>query len=238
MQPDDQKVDFQKPQETNYFSPAPTQVTPETPVSAPAPEAAPAATANVPLQAVTTESVPSSEGGVVQTEAPAEVAETTDPVSSDLPTQEPVQWQAPEYLHHEKNPLWFIGFGVVVVILSLAAIFLIKSWTFAILIPVMAAALIAYSHRPPHIMDYVVSGKGIYINDTLHPFAEFKSFGVIHDDEEYSVAFIPVRRFRPSLTVYFPEDKGEDIVDFLGVRLPMQPLKLDAFDKIVRFLGL
>jgi hypothetical protein len=211
MQPEDQKVDFQKPQETNYFSPASAEAAPEV-------------------------SEPALEAPVTSVEVPEEVP--TASASPELPDQEPVQWQAPEYLHHEKNPLWFIGFGVVVIVLTAAAIFLIQSWTFAILIPVMAAALIAYSHRPPRLMDYVVSGKGVYINDTLHSFAEFKSFGVIHDEEEYSVVFIPVRRFRPSLTVYFPEDKGEAIVDFLGVRLPMQPLKLDAFDKIVRFLGL
>jgi hypothetical protein len=218
MQPEDQKPDFQSPQETNYFSPALAEAS-SRPLDTP-PQSVEAPVVETP---VTTDNPPTS---------------LEEQTSSDVPAQEPVQWQAPEYLHYEKHPLWFVGFGVVVVILTVAAIFLIQSWTFAILIPVMAVALIAYSHRPPRVMDYVVSGKGIYINDTLHPFAEFKSFGVIHDDAEYSVAFIPVRRFRPSLTVYFPEDKGEAIVDFLGVRLPMQPLKLDAFDKIVRFLGL
>lgn len=216
MQPEDHKDDFQQPQPANYFSPAP-------PESAPLPS-------DVPLTVV---------APTLSKETSEEPATTTlDQSTSSLPTQEPVQWQAPEYLHHEKNPLWFISFGVIVIALTAAAIFLIQSWTFAILIPVMAAALIAYSHRPPRAMEYVLSGKGLYINDTLHPFAEFKGFGVIHEETAYSLVFIPVRRFRPSLTVYFPEEKGEAIVDLLGVRLPMQPLKLDAFDKIVRLLGL
>ncbi len=215
MQPEDPKDDFQPPQDTNYFSPA-------SPVEAPMPP--------------TDESQPNASASET---VPQETPEAAPVASSvELPQQEPIQWQAPEYIHHEKNPLWFVVFGVVVVALTVVAIFLIKSWTFVILIPVMAAALIAYSHRPPRVMDYVLSGKGLYINDTLHPFAEFKGFGVIQDQTEYSLVFIPVRRFRPSLTVYFPEEKGEAVVDFLGVRLPMQPLKLDAFDKIVRMLGL
>lgn len=159
MQPEDQKSEFQQPKETNYFSPAPLEGSDE-------PSEAPDETA-----ASTTE--PGQEAPV-----------SPDEPSSPLPSQEPVQWQAPEYLHHEKNPLWFIAFGIVVIALTVLAIFLIKSWTFAILIPVMAAALIAYSHRPPRVMDYVLSGKGIYINDTLHPFAEFKGFGVIHEEAE------------------------------------------------------
>ena len=210
MQPEDQKSDFQQPQGTNYFSPAPTEVSNE------AVEAS-----NQPT--VESTSSPSSE----EMQSSTEVTDTAA-----------VQWQAPEYLHHEKNPLWYLGFAAVVIVLTVAAIFLIQSWTFALLIPVMAVALIAYSHRPPHVMNYALSGKGIYINDTLHPFAEFKGFGVISEEEEYSVVFIPVRRFRPTLTIYFPEQDGEAIVDLLGVRLPMQPLKLDAFDKIVRMLGL
>jgi len=215
MQPEDTKDDFQQPHPGNYFAPAPAEDAPASQVEQPlADQAAPAEKAPEPETAAETRA------------------------ESPLPTQEPVQWQAPEYLHHEKNPLWYIAFGVVVIALTAAAVFLIQSWTFAVLIPVMAAALIAYSHRPPRVMDYVVSGKGLYINDTLHPFAEFKGFGVIHEESEYSLVFIPVRRFRPSLTVYFPEEKGEALVDLLGVRLPMQPLKLDAFDKIVRMLGL
>jgi hypothetical protein len=219
MQPEDQKDDFRQPQVTNYFTPAPASGDNETPVTQP------------PVEPVV---APAPE---VTAEQPIAAAPET-PAAPQQPEQGPVQWQAPEYLHHEKNPLWFIAFGIVVIALTAAAIFLMKSWTFALLIPVMAVALVAYSHRPPRMMDYVLSGKGLYISDTLHPFAEFKSFGVIHDDHEYSVVLIPVRRFRPSLTVYFPEDKGEALVDLLGVRLPMQPLKLDAFDKIVRLLGL
>ncbi|MDB5165229.1 MAG: hypothetical protein JWM00_119 [Candidatus Saccharibacteria bacterium] len=221
MQPEDQKSDFQQPQATNYFSPAPVEDPGVASEPQPVAETSPAVT---PAPAA-----PSEE----ETPTPAQ-----EPAAPRQPEQEPVQWQAPEYLHHEKNPLWFVVFGLVVIGLTAAAIFLMQSWTFALLIPVMAVALVAYSHRPPRMMDYVLSGKGLYINDTLHPFAEFKSFGVIHDDHEYSVVFIPVRRFRPSLTVYFPADKGEAVVDLLGVRLPMQPLKLDAFDKIVRLLGL
>lgn len=215
MQPEDQKSDFQQPQSANYFSPAPVAPIESAPVLEPTVQPEP----------------------VSQTTREPQPVAVSQPVVA-LPEQEPVQWQAPEYLHNEKSLLWYIAFGVVVLVFTVVAIFLIKSWTFAILIPVMAAALIAYAHRPPHLMDYVLSAKGLYVNDTLHPFAEFKSFGVIHDETEYSIVLIPVRRFRPSLTVYFPEDKGEAVVDLLGVRLPMQPLQLDAFDKIVRFLGI
>ncbi len=153
-----------------------------------------------------------------------------------LPEQEPVQWQAVEYLQHTKTPIWYVGFVVVVALLMVAALLLMKSWTFAILIPVMAVALIVYSHRPLRQLNYVLSSKGLHINEQLHPLGEFKSFGVMQDESLNSLILIPVKRFRPSLTVYFPTEVGERIVDTLGAYIPMQPVRLDAFDKIVRKL--
>jgi hypothetical protein len=38
--------------------------------------------------------------------------------------------------------------------------------------------------------------------------------------------------------VYFPDEVGERIVDVLGKRLPMQELKLDIIDLVVRKLRL
>lgn len=164
--------------------------------------------------------------------SPAPVAEPQAPA----PTEDAIQWQAPEYLQHGRTPLWYVGFWSVVVILMLIAAFVIRSWSFVILVPVMAAALVIYSHRPPRQLNYALSGKGLYINDQIHPLSEFRSFGVVQEEMWPALMLIPVKRFRPSLTVYFPQENGEAIVDLLGARIPMEDLHLDAFDKIVRKL--
>ncbi|MDB5186539.1 MAG: hypothetical protein JWM07_11 [Candidatus Saccharibacteria bacterium] len=157
-------------------------------------------------------------------------------VSSDEPNFEPVRWQAQEYIQHDKGQLWFVAFAAVFVVLMAIAIFLIKSITFIILVPVMAVALFVYVNRPPRMIDYTLSRKGLHINDRLYPFGEFKGFGVIHDGKEYSVLLLPVKRFKPGVSVYFPEAAGEAIVDMLGARLPMQELHLDVVDRIIRKL--
>lgn len=156
--------------------------------------------------------------------------------SASAVTDEPVRWQAHEYIHREKGALWFIIFALVVIGLIAGAIFVIQSITFAILVPVMATALIVYSRRPPRLLDYTLSRQGLHINDRLYPFSDFKSFGVVHDGEEYSVMLIPIRRFHTGVSVYFPEESGEAIVDMLGARLPMEQLHLDAIDTIIRKL--
>lgn len=151
---------------------------------------------------------------------------------------EPVRWQASEYIHQEKNALWFVVFGLVVLVFMAIAVLVMQAWSFAVLIAVMAAAVIVYSQRPPRTLTYTISDKGLYVGDRLYHFEEFKSFGVIHDGLEYSVMLVPVKRFSPGVTVYFPEEYGEQIVDMLGARLPMQELHLDIIDRIVRKLRL
>ena len=67
---------------------------------------------------------------------------------------------------------------------------------------------------------------------------DFKAFGLLHEDGHNSIMLIPVKRFSPAVSVYFPEDAGEAIVDMLGARLPMRELKLDIMDKLIRRLRL
>jgi hypothetical protein len=167
--------------------------------------------------------------------SPTASVEGTAP-EGDKPEEQPVYWQATEYIQREKNSLWFILFILITLSLMAIAIFLIQSWTFAVLIPVMATALLTYTHRPPRLLNYTLSRKGLHVNDHLYSFAEFKAFGVIRDGGEYSIMLLPIKRFRPGVSVYFPEEVGEALVDMLGARLPMRELHLDVVDKIIRKL--
>ena len=103
----------------------------------------------------------------------------------------------------------------------------------------MAIAVIIYTRRPPRMLTYGLSGQqGLYVGERLYHFEEFKAFGLIKDGEHNSIMLIPTKRFSPGVSVYFPEDAGEQIVDILGQRLPMEDLKLDVIDIVVRKLRL
>ena len=157
----------------------------------------------------------------------------------DLPENPPVTWQAQEYVHLDRSPLWFVIFVVVTLALVAASILLLKSWSFSLLIVVMAVALVVYIRRPPRTLTYALSpAQGLYVGERLYHFDEFKSFGLIQDGGHYSILLIPRKRFSPGVSVFFPDEAGERIVDILGQRLPMETLKLDVVDIIVRKLRL
>lgn len=208
---------------------APVPVAPLAPIAAPVVASQTPVAPQAPMQPQPTAQQPQLQSQEQEMDESSQDQE--DPASA-------VNWQAKEYIHQEKNGLWFAVFTVVIIVLMAAAVLLMKSWSFAILLVVIAIVIIVFAKRPPRVMSYSLTNKGLHIGDTLHAFKDFKSFGVVRDGEEYSVMLIPTKRFLPGVTVYFPEESGEEIVDMLGSRLPMQDLRLDWLDRFVRKLRL
>lgn len=149
-----------------------------------------------------------------------------------------VRWQANESMNGEKSVAWFIVFTVVALALIAADIFFIKSYTFSALVVIMALSVVVLSKKPPRLINYSLTVEGLYVNEKIYPFNEFKSFGIISDGDKHLLSLIPIKRFSPSVSAYFPYEVGEKIVDILGVRLPMEKIKPDIIDQIVKKLKL
>ena len=148
---------------------------------------------------------------------------------------ENVEWEAQEYITHDKNTGWFVG--LIVIALGLVALSVwLGWWSFTALVVVSAIALLMYAVRPPRKLKYVLGTKGLKEGTRTYKYDDFKSFGVLRDGTNFAIVLVPRKRFSPAVTVYFPEDKGEKIVDMFGARLPMEEVKLDVLDKMVKFL--
>lgn len=223
MQPDNHSNEqWQTPRPAS--SQAPFQA-PEVPVSEPTePVAAPAPEPVVSMQ-------PDAQG-------------TQSVESQDIPAEDEnddtvlIRWEAPEYAHHERGTGWYVIFGIVTLILVVAAILIIKSITFAILVPVMAVALFVYTQHAPEVLRYTLSRKGLHINDKLFTYNQFKSFGIVDHNGMHSAVLVPRKRFQLGQTVYFPTEVGEQLVDMLAARLPMKELEPDALDRLLARLHL
>lgn len=235
MNPDDQKHNYWQPADEQEQQQVPPQYQqPTAPVQQPLQQPQPVQ--------------PQSSQQVLQYAQPTQPEPT--PLEEETPIYEsvspeqlapdvPVTWTAQEYVHLDKNPMWYILFVLIALALIAADIFFLKSYTFSALVIVMAIALVVYIRRPPRAITYALSAQqGLYVGERLYRFEEFKSFGLIQDGEHNSIMLIPTKRFSPGVSVYFPESAGEQIVDILGQRLPMEELKLDVIDLVVRKLRL
>jgi len=221
----DQTLDQVPNQTPQTSTPAPSQVPPQEPV-----QVTPESTSAIP-----TSPNPTEASTPIPPEQPIDFSQ---PSQSKTDLSQPFSWQAPEGLPVSRSAGWYIVFAVVVLVLVLLAIFVIKSVTFAILVPIMAVSVLVLTGKPPRIINYSVSPKGVYVADKLYDFSEFRSFGVIKEQQLSSAILIPVKRFAPGLTLYFNDQDGEQIVDMLGARLPMQEVKVDALEKFIRLIRL
>ena len=166
-----------------------------------------------------------------------ENSETTKPRMAN-PDLEIANWQAQNIMTGDKGKLWYLIFAAALIVLLVVS-WLIQSWSFTLLIIVSAVAiLVVLGSNNVHQISYSLSGRGFYIDGNLHQYTDFRSFGILREDNVFSIVFLPKKRFSPSVSIYFPEANGEQIVDILGSILPMEEIKLDFIDRIVRKLKL
>ncbi len=209
---------------------------PTPPVQPIQPQAAPH-----PVQSAPVASEPQRQTPIV-TMSIGEIAMTNGAEIADPATNRqvgPVQWESQEYISADKNPIWYVGLAVFVVGAIVLDWFVLKTFfTVSALAIVIAVVLIVMHVRPARMIRYTLDDEGLRVDEQMYPLSDYKSFGVLHDGKENSVHLIPVKRFKPSLQVYFPVEAGEAIVDSLGSKLPMEELHLDFVDRIVHIFRL
>ncbi len=146
-----------------------------------------------------------------------------------------ISWEAEEYIVQSHNTIWYIGLFVITVALCVLAFFL-QWWTFLILVVLSAITILISTLRPPRRIKYSLNQDGLTEGNSLHKYEDFRAFGILKENSNFSAVLIPKKRFALSVKVYFPGNSGEAIVDALGARLPMEEVKMDFLDRIVNFL--
>lgn len=179
--------------------------------------------------------------------AQPEVAET----GQQLPKEEPkpsqpvldpgksvLIWSATEYLHHDKNFLWYGGVLVAGVAIGGATYLITEDAFSAAIMPIVAVIVAIFGARKPKELPYEITENGISINGIYRPFSDFKTFTIIHEGQFSSLMLQPVKRFMPSLSVYFAPDNAEQVIEVLSQHMPHEEGKIDAVERLARHLRL
>jgi hypothetical protein len=144
-------------------------------------------------------------------------------------------WQASEYVHHNKGMNWYAGLAAgVAVLVGIAA--LTRQWIDIVLFAMVGAALVIYGRKPPRLMTYELTPKGIRIDGKDYMYSEFRSFGVLPDVEWHTIDLEPTQRFSPRITVLFSDDDFKNIVGHLELHLPRVDRKPDLVEQLTRYL--
>lgn len=148
--------------------------------------------------------------------------------------QAAVSWTASEFIAHEKAAGWYLLLAVATVALAAIVYFLTKDKITAGMVIFVAIMFGVVAARKPRVLDYEVGAAGVRIGSKLYPYQLLKSFSIVQEGAVSSVVLMPLRRFMPSLTLYYPPDQEEAVLDTLGGYLPQEERSSDPIDRLMR----
>ena len=156
--------------------------------------------------------------------------------SKPAPEGGEINWTASEYIAHHKTANWYVLLAIASVIVAGLVLLLTGDKLSAGVIVLVAAVFGISAARQPRTLRYAVDHYGIRIGDKSYAYTDFKSFSVIEEDAIYSVMLLPMKRFMPGISMYYPPDQEEDILEVLADYLPHETRQEDMVDRVVRKL--
>jgi hypothetical protein len=147
---------------------------------------------------------------------------------------EAISWTASEFIAHQKSVGWYLLLTLIAVGVSAGIYFITEDKITSVIILIVALMFGAVAARKPRVLDYEVSARGVRIGEKIYPYQILKSFSVIQEDAVSSVMLLPLRRFMPSIILYYPPEQEDEVLNALGSYLPLEQRSSDAIDKLMR----
>lgn len=154
---------------------------------------------------------------------------------SALEIEQPlVAWKASEYIHHQKGLSWFLpltGFAFLIAVLTY---FLGGGIIGVIMIITGTVAFVVFAKQEPDTLEYALFPQSLAVGSKEYSYDDFKAFSVSQNGGLFNVVLDPVKRFVPPVTIYFPQEDGEQIFDILAAHLPSVEERLDPVESLMR----
>ena len=160
------------------------------------------------------------------------------PDSQKVVNNDSLSWSAPEFIDRFKGISWYIFFIFSILVVSGLVYLFSRSIYSAIAIAILGISLSYMATRKPKEINCTINGRGIEINNVLHPFSDYKSYTMSSDAGIDRIDLISVKRFTPNKVIYFlPEDRSK-INTVLGEFLAFENISSDRIENFMKKIGL
>lgn len=146
---------------------------------------------------------------------------------------DPIDWTASEYISHSKSFVWYFQLTFVAVLAAGVTYLLMRDWVVVGTIFVVAIIFGVAAGRKPRVLHYAVDSQGITISQKKYPYSMFKSFSIIQEGPIRSIFLMPIKRFNPPLSLYYPPEGESQITQTIGSHLPQEAREQDTIDKFM-----
>lgn len=149
---------------------------------------------------------------------------------------QPVSWAASEFIAHHKSAGWYMAFLLVIGVCA-GLIYVLTQDIISATVIIIAGILFAIlAARKPRQVSYYVDHNGVNIGGKFYSFAEFKSFGVSQEGAIRAINLLPLKRFMPEVTIYYPPEQEVNILSLLSQQLPHEQLSPKGVDQLLKKL--
>jgi hypothetical protein len=162
--------------------------------------------------------------------------ETSQEDGNSFPEIKPLSWTASEFVEHQKPHGWYVLLTFGALVISAALYFLLRDSVTVVVVAVTAVLFGIVGARKPRSMSYTISQNGIQIGEKTFPYASFKSFSVIEEGAIDSIQLLPLKRFMPPISLYFPPEQEQEIFETLASYLPHEDRRHDPIDRLMKRL--
>jgi hypothetical protein len=150
------------------------------------------------------------------------------------PMLQPVKWSASEFVSHQKSASWYVSLGSVSAVITLIIFLVTKNLLSAIVVAMAFMALGVLAARKPQTKTYEIGEEGIHIDSQSYPYSMFKSFSIMEDGAIDCIWLRPLKRFMPTVVMYYGPEDEEKIVMMLDNFLPQEDRQHDIVERLSR----
>lgn len=174
---------------------------------------------------------PTAQPSVVQPPAPS--ASPPAPAATVSSDGNAISWTASEYLIHHKSSGWYIALGGITAALAILIWLVTEDIVSVVVVSIVGLVFGIGASRQPRVLDYRVDEQGLHMGNKTYAYEEFKSFSVLVEESLSSILLIPLKRFMPGVSIYYPPEQELAIAQVLGLYLPHEERKPDMVDRLM-----
>ncbi|MDP1689566.1 MAG: hypothetical protein Q8L47_05595 [bacterium] len=153
-----------------------------------------------------------------------------------------LEWEAPEFKHIEKEPIWFLATGLFAAVFLIFAIWQ-QNLLFAIFIIIASALMFFWAKKKPDIILFKINNDGLALGDNkFYPWRSFEYFSVFKSHQTHdNLSEIIIKRnerINPLIKLHIPINHLNEIHDFISQHLKEEEYTetyTDAIERIIKF---
>ncbi|HEX5797603.1 MAG TPA: hypothetical protein VFX86_04410 [Candidatus Saccharimonadales bacterium] len=148
----------------------------------------------------------------------------------------PVAWTASEFIDHQKGTGWYLAFCGGLSAAGLLIFIFTRDYISTGAVIIAGGMIIILAKRKPRQLPYEVNDQGVNIGGRFHRYENFKSFGINQEEGVRSISFMPLKRFMPDISIYFPPEQETAILKVISNHLPHNDRPEKTVDRVAKKL--